>query len=353
MLTFRNVVVAPYTDLLLVGPQRAVHRGGPAWPDFDNQRDARHQRGGEPVDAEPDAVHADEHLAGAWAWSGPISSHFGHQVIEFSMRLVPTLAADPAARFLFAVPPSGRHPSVAEAPPFFRAILEWFGISGERCRVVTAPVRVDELRVVAQAEQLGGPGPASAHLDRMDAFRRVPATHDLSDATVYVSRAGLPARFAGERSLEEGLVAAGVTVMRPEQLALADQLRIYASARQLVFAEGSALYALALMGRTPSDIVVLNRRPGGYLGQPSLRPRANSLRYHNAIRELIPGRNWRGEPVTHAGLTLLDEDALLDIFDRLDIPLRRHWNARRFAEQCADDRRDHTAAASGPAGAQR
>src|SRR5690242_5606502 len=45
MLTFRNVVVAPYTDLLLVGPQRAVHRGGPAWPDFDNQRDARHQRG--------------------------------------------------------------------------------------------------------------------------------------------------------------------------------------------------------------------------------------------------------------------------------------------------------------------
>jgi hypothetical protein len=51
-------------------------------------------------------------------------------------------------------------------------------------------------------------------------------------------------------------------------------------------------------------------------------------------------------------LTLLDEDALLDIFDGLDIPLRRHWSARRFAEQCADDLRAHTAAASGPAGAQ-
>ena len=337
MLTFSDVLVTPYSNLLLVGPQRGVHVGGPRWPDFDNQGAARHQRAGEPVDDEPEWAPSTNRLAGTWAWAGPISSHFGHQVIEFSMRLMPTLAQRGDARFLFAVPPSGRYGTVAEAPPFVRATLDWFGIAAARCHIVTAPVVVDELVVAPQAEQLGGPGPSSGHLDLMDDHTRRRLGELERRGVVYVSRAGVATRFAGEDVIESALRAADVDVVRPETLPLCEQLRIYGSAELVIFAEGSALYATALMGRSLGDVVVINRRPGAHLALPTMRPRSSTLRYCDVVRDFLPGRNWRGERVEHAGLTLLDEERLLAVFDDLDIPLRKHWAAERYAFRCDED----------------
>jgi Glycosyltransferase 61 len=339
--TFRDVLVTPYSDLLLVGPQRLVHRGGPHWPDFESQYEARHQRRGECVDDEPEWQASQHRLEDRWAWAGPICAHFGHQLLEFSTRLVPTLAEDRDARFLFAVPPSGRFGSIDETPRFFRELLEWFGIHPSRCHVVTAPTVVDDLSVVPQSEQLGGPGPSESHLDVMDAltYRRLglPERRDV----VYVSRAGLSARFCGEALLEDALVACGVHVVRPETLPLAQQLEAYASARLLIFAEGSAMYGPILLGRTLAEVVVLTRRPGWRLANKSLSPRARSLRYFDAIEELVPGRNWRGESVEFAGLTILDDEMLLGVFDSLDIPVRRHWDARRYADCRTEDLQAH------------
>jgi len=232
MLTFRDVVIMPYSDLLTVGPARVCHRGGPLWPDFERQRGARHQRHGEPVDHEPEGQPANKRLSGTWAWAGPISGHFGHQVVEFSMRLMPTLASNPSARFLFGAAPSGRPRSIYDAPQVLKEILDWFGMPWARCHVVTGPVVVDELVVAPQSEQLGGPGPNDHHLDLMDALVHRRLGDLLRRDKVYVSRAGMSSRFAGEASLEEGLARCGVHIIRPETLPLAEQLQIYASASQ-------------------------------------------------------------------------------------------------------------------------
>jgi len=337
LLTFRDVVVTPYSNLLWVGPQRGVHIGGPHWPDFSEQRAARHQREGQPVDEEPAPNPARGRLAGRWAWAGPICAHFGHQIIEFSMRLMPTLTHDRDVRFLFAVPPSGRYGTIAATPPYFRAILDWFGITPARCHVTTTPLLVEELVVAPQAEQLGGPVPKAEHLDAMDRHTLEQLGTRERQGAVYVSRAGVATRFAGEDVLESALSASGVEVIRPETLPLRAQLRTYASAQLLIFAEGSAPYASALLGRSLGDVVVLNRRPGAHLGLASLRPRATSLRYCDVVREFLAGRNWRGERVKHAGLTVLDEDALLETFDALELPVRRHWDSARYAARCDQD----------------
>ena len=126
ILTFRDVLVTPYSDLLSVSripgrrrdaARRPVHRGGPHWPDFDTQHEARHCRRGEPVNDEPEWQPSGERLRGRWAWAGPISSHFGHQIIDFSMRLGPTLAQDGEARFLFAATPFGPFQDHRRCPP--------------------------------------------------------------------------------------------------------------------------------------------------------------------------------------------------------------------------------------------
>jgi hypothetical protein len=341
LLSFRNVLVTPYSDLLQAGLDRLVHRGGPHWPDFDRQRGARHRRYGKPADDEPRRQTPEGRLAGTWAWSGPICTHFGHQVLEFSMRLAPTLANAPDTRFLFAPGLTGYPASVDEAPAFFRAVLEWFDIALTRCHVLTHAVSVDELIVAPQSEQLGGPGPSEAHLDMMD-VRTDRKFGDLKRrGTVYVSRAGIPARFAGEAFLDEALVRCGVGVVRPERIPLVDQLRTYASAERLIFAEGSALYGPLLLGRSLADVVILKRFRHGRLGKPMLEPRARSLRYCPVTTDLLPGRALSGRMTDFAGIALLDEEALLGTFDDLDIPLRRHWDSRRYIDLCDSDIEAH------------
>jgi Glycosyltransferase 61 len=257
------------------------------------------------------------------------------------MRLVPTLASEPGARFIFAAPPTGHPTSVDEAPRFFKDVLNWFDISPTKCRVVADAVTVDELVVAPQAEQLGGPGPSGPHLDLMDAHTHGRFGDVARRGTVYVSRAGMPARFAGEAFLEELLVRCGVSVIRPETMSLVDQLRIYATAERLIFAEGSALYGPLLMGRSLADVVVLKRFREGRLGKPMLEPRALSLRYYQTTRDLMPGRARSGRLTDFAGIALLDEDALLETFDGLDIPLRCHWDSRQYEESRDGDIEAH------------
>jgi Glycosyltransferase 61 len=332
LLSFPNVLVTPYSDLLRTGQDQLDHRGGPHWPDFDRQQAARHRRRGEPADHEPKWQRSDCRLHGTWAWAGPICTHFGHQILEFSMRLAPTLANVPGARFLFAADPTGRPTSVDQAPRFFQAVLDWFDIAPKQCHIVTNAVTVDELIVAPQSEQLGGPGPSRQHLDMMDVHTDRRFGQVGRRGAVYVSRAGMPARFAGEGTLEKVLVRCGVSVIRPETMSLEDQLRIYAASEQLIFAEGSALYGPLLMGRSLADVVVLKRFREGRLGKPMLEPRALSLRYYQTIQSIMPGRTRSGRITDFAGITLLDEEAVLEIFESFDVPLRRHWDSRQYAE---------------------
>ncbi len=250
------------------------------------------------------------------------------------MRLVPTLAHHPDARFLFAAQPSGHPDSIDAAPRFLHDVLDWLGIPTTRCHVVTTPVIVDELVVAPQAEQLGGPGPTEQHLNLMDDIARRHLSGTKRDRCVYVSRAAQAGHFAGEDLLEEALAACGVQVIRPETLPLGAQLRTYASARLLIFAEGSAMYGPLLLGRSLGDVVVLVRRPGQRLARPSLLPRSTSLRYFEGIAEYMPGRTWRGDVANFGGLTVLDEKELLQTFDVLDVPVRDHWDAARYEELC-------------------
>jgi hypothetical protein len=149
------------------------------------------------------------------------------------------------------------------------------------------------------------------------------------------------ARFAGEAALEEALTRCGVHVVRPETRPLAEQLGIYAAARQLIFAEGSSVYGPLLLGRSLGAVTVLQRRVGSTLGRAALWPRSATLQYRDAIADAIPGLTWRGEPSDAKGVTVLDEDALLETFDRLDISLRDHWDPHAYAQQRDADVQAH------------
>ncbi len=287
---FSGVLISPYSELLESPRGLSDHRGGPHWPDFEQQTTARHCRGGKPVDAAPDEVRSEPRMMGEMvAWGGPIVTHFGHQVADFSMRLLPTLEQHPGVPIAFSSHPRMGISSAEGVPPFVAGLWQWLGIPPDKVRVIAEPTIVRELVVVPQAEQLGGVGPSADHLRRLDALADQRSDGVDPIPAAYVSRASQRSRFAGEAYIEQSLMACAVTVIRPETLPLAQQLRTYAAAERLIFASGSAVHATQLLGRCLGDVQVLVRIPGLHIAKASVQPRARSLTYLEASAGLVHG----------------------------------------------------------------
>ena len=337
--SFRDVVVVPYAALLDKWQDGEFHQGGPIWPEWDQQIAARHCRGGLPVDVRPIAPEDPERYVEALAWGGGIDPQFGHQVAEFSARLLATTLTRPELPIAFSSKPERGWRTIYDTPPFFEAILHWFGIPPERVHLVNEPTRVGELFVAPQAEQLDGPGPSAAYLDALDAMATA-RLHELPTARIpalYVSRAGMTARFAGEAYLEQRLEAAGVRVMRPESLPLIEQIRAYRAADLIIFADGSAVHVLQLLGHIDAEVGVIVRRSGTHIAEPNLEPRVRSLAYEDAIAGLICGILPSGRRATHLGLSVLRDDEIVDMFARLGVDIGSGWSESAFTEARDED----------------
>ena len=137
--TFHDVVVSPFSELLEASEGRSDHRGGPDWPDWNAQSETRHQRPGRPVDERPAHAPAEQRIEQPIAWGGPIDRHFGHQIADFSMRLISTMADDPAAIVAFASQPRLGWTSMSDTPAWAQEIIDWLGVPKTQRRLITQP----------------------------------------------------------------------------------------------------------------------------------------------------------------------------------------------------------------------
>lgn len=331
--SFRDVVVAP-TQEVLKSPAGAFFRGGPVWPHWSRQIVARQCHGIVPIprDEPPWRVAAPAETRDAGIWCGPICWHYGHTVADFGMRVAASVAAFPDDRtplVFSAWEDAAMHPS-----PFFWEMLDHLGVGRGRVLLVREPVRFRTLHVLPQSERRWGGGPSRSHLDRMDASTGDAASVRKDVPQLYVSRAALSTgRLAGEAYLERALDALGVRVLRPETIALAEQIALYRRAASLVFAEGSAVHTLQLLGRLGADVAVLTRRPWARMARSSLAPRARNLRYLDALRGIVYGRRASGQRYQVRGISVLDGPALIGRFAAVGVPLAESWDAAAFAAQ--------------------
>ena len=333
-LTFHDVVVVPYAALLDKWQDGEFHQGGPIWPDWERQRSARHCREGRPFDLCPDDPPSTAHYVEKLAWGGGIDPQFGHQVADFSARLLATTLARPELSIAFSSKPERGWHTLGDTPVFFGQLLDWFGIPPERVHLVNEPTMVGELFVAPQAEQLDGPGPSPEYLDALDelAANRLHELPVERMPALYVSRAGMAARFAGETYLEQVLQESGVHTMRPETLPLLEQIRSYRAAERIIFAEGSAVHVLQLLGRVEADVGVIVRRGGTHIAEHNLAPRVRSLAYEDAVAGMVCGTLPSGRRATHLGLSVLRQDDIVDMFARLGVDLVTHWSDSAFGE---------------------
>jgi hypothetical protein len=331
-LTFRDVTVTP-TAAILQRPLPLEFKGGPAWPEFDAQRAARHLRGmeGRPFDTAPDPVEAAEDSLDEAVWCGPLCPHFGHAIADYGGRIAVSAHLRPGLKLLFS------HREGEEVPAFFDGMLAQLGVEAGRVVILRRPVRVGTLHVFPQAERLQGPPPDPAYLDLLQGTGIGDTDPDLADRAVYLSRSRVRAdtligRIAGEGYLDEAIRRAGAIVAYPEELPLPEQMRLYRSAGRLVFSEGSALHGLQLLGRIRGEVGVLVRRPNSRMAGNAVRRRAARLHWLEATAGLVRGRRRDGVGFdVSRGLTVLDEAALQEVLGaRLGIHLAPHWDGAAF-----------------------
>ncbi|GJE27859.1 glycosyltransferase 61 family protein [Methylobacterium organophilum] len=325
----RNVTVVP-TQEILQKPGGAFFRGGPIWPWWALQVRARQCRGllPRPVDSRPRPAGPPEAIHEEGAWCGPLVEHYGHAIADFGMRIAGSVTRFPAGMPLVFCAPAD--PGFRE-PGYFREILAQLRVDPARVLVVRRPALFRRLHVLPQAERMDGGGPSEAHLDLMDRLTGDARAVPKDIGVLYVSRAGqLTGRLAGESYLDTVLTRAGVRVFHPEFSGLPEQVAFYARARSLVFAEGSAIHTLQLMGHLGVEIAVLVRRPRQRIAEASLRPRADRLRYLDALHGIVYGRRRSGQTYPTRGISVLRDDKVIACFRQVGVDLAPFWDGDAF-----------------------
>lgn len=327
--TFYDIVVGPSPDRMTPGV---------FWPDFETEMEPRLWRWNKPRCFPPPPLKGPvtAEFTDPAVYVSMYDPHFGHTVSETVPRLPQSLAEFPDLPLIFntnaKLPPG--HPSAV-----FRSIMDWLSIPLSQIRFIHEPTLFRELHVAAQAEHLDGPLAPPGYLELLEA-----RTHDKlgelrPEGITYVSRVNLaPQRgvHAAESYLVEKLRELGVRILIPEEMPLPEQMRAYANAKYLVFAEGSAIHGRQLIGRVDQHISILRRRFRSAIAQHQMAPRAASLTYVPCFAGSLKIKGPDGSVIQHAMSSLMNPQPVIDHFEGLGVPLGRVWDQAEFLK-----RRDH------------
>lgn len=219
-------------------------------------------------------------LKGAYLYGGPYYRHFGHVMTDSIARL---WAYDPKVHTEGVVFAQYRKNWSPDPARFFREVLDAFGVPREKIVLIDDLTEVERLWF-AEPGAVSEAGPRSWYLDRLataEARLLARSTPDLQLADrIYLGRTHIARQgtFMGESFFAEVLHRNGYVSVRPEDLWVAEQVKLMRSARQVVLTEGSAAHIAEVMTPFSARVCMLLRRQGGEaLFVPHLAPRCEFL----------------------------------------------------------------------------
>ncbi|AFY29234.1 glycosyltransferase family 61 protein [Cyanobium gracile] len=170
-----------------------------------------------------------------------------------------------------------------DLPAYMAEVLTGLGLPIERIRILVEPAHLRHLLIPAQCWGFRFDQPAwneELGCDCRELMRNLLGSYDRTAAPgestlpspekLYVTRTGLPlqlGRLIGDVFLDRLMEAAGFRIYHPERHSIAEQIRQYSHANELVFMDGSALYLLWFCRLRPGVRirVILRRRQGAWM----------------------------------------------------------------------------------------
>jgi len=179
---------------------------------------------------------------------GDINPHYGHFLLESTVRLWPLLhwPTGFSGKFLYLGPPA-----VVEKKAFIRQVFETHALDSKDFVAYPAPCKIKNVFIPAPSFEIR----LRAHRLFSDTLRHsgerlagdLEKINNTNLTPLYLSRAKLAVGISciiNETAIEDALRQAGVDILYPETLSLADQIRELASRKYLISQVGSALHTL-------------------------------------------------------------------------------------------------------------
>lgn len=277
--TFSNVLVLPYTTPWNGGVD---HASAPAH--------ARVKHGADFIDRFPDSARQQpaKKVSGTFLYGGPLKIHFGHVICDSIPRLH---AFDPSRHQGVVFAPLG---NTNRVPEWTHDIFALFGVMPEHVVQATEPT-IFELMEFAPPGTVIRRGPHDwylQHLRRLD-LRLTPMRHE----RIFIGRRHIIGQGSvmGESFFAAMLSRSGFASISPEQHDIYAQASLMASARQVVFTEGSGILATDLLPSLGAEVYMIPRRNGGEaLFGPQLTARASCFRLLGGPDNILRLDNHRG-----------------------------------------------------------
>ena len=240
-----------------------------------------------------DPTKSGELMAGNTLWAGPFIAHFGHMLAEWVHRLWAETVFGPYDRIVFQVSPE------EALPTWIVDVFRACGVDPKKVQSVATEHTFERLFVPKQGRVLGG---VTLVPNYEDLFPLAAIPVDRAGSKyLYVSRSKvLTGSYEGEHEVETALERAGFKIIHPEMMPLADVLAVMRSASVIIFAEGSAIHNLELIGRIEAKVLVIGRRYG-------CRGRFLPL-----LKSLVKQRDFYGNIEVEGDTTRLDIPSLID-----------------------------------------
>ncbi|MBV8359924.1 MAG: glycosyltransferase family 61 protein [Deltaproteobacteria bacterium] len=316
--TFSNIRVQAFKHSLPGFP------GGPVLlePEF---AQFRHKQGDRTVDSFDEKTHFTRYLEGDWVYIGSTYPHFGHIMAEMIHRILPSRIFFPDVNRYLLVTTLNHEvgPGIESLYRTHQEVLEFCEIDPGSVLILNENAVVEHLSICEQgATLLGRPTPWYLEVLQDFSTRRLDQIHGSrpSPAQVYVSKSKIPhgSTILGERYIEELLSHEGFFIFHPEEAPLSLQMDIYRKAKQLVFAEGSAIHGTQLLGEKMLDstFVFLRNIHFQHLLADILQPRSQQLDMFpdtSILGTIIVDRDSR-RPRVEFSVSLFDIDRLVTFF---------------------------------------
>lgn len=200
------------------------------------------------------------HVQGHFLYAGMLQNrHFGHFLIESLSRLWAIKHLKRVDGIVFILR-SIEAPIASFVQALFELLLEDIPIY-----IAYEPTRFE---ILAVPQQITSPhGVILNHSAFSSIFynlrEHVTVTSNKYPEKIYVSRSRLgvhEGRILGERHIEKTLSEHGYTIIHPQDLTVNEQLAFYANARQIIFADGSAIHLFVLVASAKQYVYIIWRR---------------------------------------------------------------------------------------------
>ncbi|AWB33176.1 hypothetical protein DBV39_05020 [Orrella marina] len=223
-------------------------------------------------------------IDGQAIYLGILHNHYGHFLCETLSRLWAIDSVDSHARLVLLVTDAG-------VPGFVDDFFRMAGLQ-DRLVYVRTPVCVESL-VIPDAAVIYPHlfHPAFLRLTR-SVLERTAFLSDNETAPLFVSRGNLVPGYSryvvGERMLHEAMVRAGATIVSPETLGIAEQIRLFNAHRRIVGYAGSAMHNL-LFTTGDKDVLYYSARAIPKIYRLIDKDLRNRARYVDAHLLSCPG----------------------------------------------------------------